>query len=128
MDFWANFWNTIWWFLWAFAFIAYLYVLFAVITDLFRDHRLNGWLKAVWILFLVFVPFLTVLIYLIARGNSMAERSTREARDFQKSTDTYIRSVAGSSPSEEISKAKALLDQGAISASEFEALKSRALG
>jgi hypothetical protein len=127
MDFWDNFWTTIWWFFWAFAFVAYLYALFIVIADLFRDRQLNGWWKAVWIVFLVFMPFLTVLVYLIARGAGMAERSYKEARAVQESTDAYIRTVAGSSPSEEISKAKVLLDQGAISAGEFEAIKSKAL-
>ena len=60
--------TSIWWFLWAFIFITYLFALFAVIGDLFRDHKLNGWAKAVWIIALIFVPFLTLLIYLVARG------------------------------------------------------------
>ena len=75
-----QFWNFIWLFFWSFAFIAYLFALFAVISDIFRDHELSGWLKAVWIIFLVFVPFLTVLVYLIARGRSMAERQARSAQ------------------------------------------------
>jgi hypothetical protein len=75
--FWGSFWDIIWWFLWIFFFMAYLFALFAVIGDLFRDHTLNGWGKAVWIIFLIFVPFLTLLVYLIARGNSMAQRSRR---------------------------------------------------
>ena len=74
-----QFWSVIWLFFWGFAFVAYLFALFAVITDIFRDHELSGWLKAVWIIFLVFVPFLTVLVYLIARGRSMAERQAKSA-------------------------------------------------
>ena len=69
-----NFWSIVGLFFWSFVFIAYLFVLFAIIGDLFRDHQLNGWLKALWIIFLVFVPFLTALVYLIARGNHMAAR------------------------------------------------------
>src|SRR6478752_10066947 len=99
-----QFWNVIWLFFWGFAFVSYLFALFAVISDIFRDRDLNGWLKAVWILFLVFVPFLTVLVYLIARGRSMAERQARSAQQAQAATTEYIRSVAKSSPSQEIAK------------------------
>ncbi|HWL77105.1 SHOCT domain-containing protein [Microbacterium sp.] len=127
MDFWSNFWSLIWWFLWAFVFIAYLMALFAIIGDLFRDHKLNGWWKAVWIIFLVFVPFLTALVYLIARGQGMAERSQKEAQAAQAAADSYIKQVAGSSPAEEIAKAKSLLDAGTITQEEYEHLKARAL-
>ena len=95
MTFWENFWDMIWWFLWAFVFIAYLFALFAIIGDLFRDHKLSGWWKAVWIIFLIFVPFLTALVYLIARGNGMAERSQKEAKQYQAATDAYIRQTVG---------------------------------
>ncbi|SFR66402.1 Short C-terminal domain-containing protein [Agromyces sp. CF514] len=128
MDFWSNFWDIIWWFLWIFVFVAYLMILFSIIGDLFRDQKLNGWWKAIWIIFLIFVPFLTALIYLIARGQGMAERSQKEARQVQAATDDYIRQTAGSSsPSDEIAKAKGLLDSGAISAEEFAHLKAQAL-
>jgi hypothetical protein len=129
MNFWASFWDLIWWFLWAFAFIAYLMALFAIVGDLFRDHKMNGWAKALWILFLVFVPFLTALVYLIARGSGMAERSQKEARQYQAATEEYIRQAAGTSasPSDEIAKAKSLLDAGTISQGEYDLLKSRAL-
>ena len=129
MTFWNNFWDLIWWFLWAFVFIAYLFALFAIIGDLFRDHKLNGWWKAVWIIFLIFVPFLTALVYLIARGNGMAERSQKEAKQYQAATDAYIRQTAGgaSSPSDEITKAKALLDAGTITQAEYDQLKAKAL-
>lgn len=127
MDFWNNVWNIIWFFFWTFAFVAYLFALFTVIADLFRDRALSGWWKAVWVLFLIFVPFLTVLIYLIARGKGMAERSVKEARQAQVATDQYIRSVAQSSPTDEIAKAKALFDAGTIDEAEYAALKQRAL-
>jgi len=127
--FWGSFWDIIWWFLWIFFFMAYLFALFAVIGDLFRDHKLNGWWKAVWIIFLIFVPFLTLLVYLIARGNGMAKRSAKEATELQSAQDAYIKSVAGSaaSPAEEIAKAKGLLDAGTITQAEYDALKAKAL-
>ena len=127
MDFWNNVWNIIWFFFWTFAFVAYLFALFTVIADLFRDRHLSGWWKAVWVLFLIFVPFLTVLIYLIARGKGMAERSQREMRQQQVATDQYIRSVAQTSPTDEIAKAKSLFDAGTINETEYNALKQRAL-
>jgi hypothetical protein len=128
VDFWNNFWSFVWIFFWSFAFIAYLFALFAIIGDLFRDHQLNGWLKAVWILFLIFVPFLTALVYLIARGDGMAKRSVKQASEAQAATEAYIRQTAGaSSPSDEIAKAKALLDAGTITPQEYEAIKAKAL-
>ena len=129
MNFWNSFGDVIWWFLWAFVFIAYLMALFAIIGDLFRDHTLNGWWKAVWVIFLIFVPFLTALVYLIARGRGMAERSQKEAKQYQAATDAYIRQTvsSGVSPSDEIAKAKALLDAGTISQAEYDQLKAKAL-
>jgi hypothetical protein len=125
--FWGSFWDLIWWFLWIFVFVAYLFALFAIIGDLFRDHKLNGWWKALWIIFLIFVPFLTALVYLIARGRGMAERGQKEVQQVQKAQDDYIKSVAGTSPSEEIAKAKALLDAGTITPAEYESIKAKAL-
>lgn len=122
-----QFWSVIWLFFWGFAFVAYLFALFAVISDIFRDHELSGWLKAVWIIFLVFVPFLTVLVYLIARGRSMAERQAKSAEQAQAATNEYIRSVAAASPTQEIAKAKELLDAGTLTQSEFDAVKAKAL-
>ena len=127
MDFWENFWSIIWWFVWVFAFTTYLIAVFMIIGDIFRDNSLNGWLKAVWLIFLIFVPFLTALIYLIARGRAMTERSAERARLNQEYTESYIRNVASSSPSEEISKAKALLDSGTITESDYAKIKTRVL-
>lgn len=124
---WSNVWDFVWVFFWAFAFIAYLFALFSVIGDLFRDRKLNGWWKAVWIVFLIFLPFLTVLIYLIARGRGMAERQQRDATQAKQAADEYIRTVAGHSPADEIAKAKALLEAGSISQAEYEQLKAHAL-
>lgn len=120
-------WDIFWWFFCAYAFFAYLFALFSVIGDLFRDDRLSGWWKAIWILLLAFLPILTVLAYMVARGGGMAERSRERSRIRQESADAYIRRVATASPSEEISKAKALMDSGSITADEFEKIKSRIL-
>jgi Short C-terminal domain/Phospholipase_D-nuclease N-terminal len=129
MGFWGNFWDVIWFVFWIFAFTAYLMVLFSIIGDLFRDHKLNGWFKAIWILFLVFVPWITALVYLIARGRGMAERRAADYTQAKSDTDAYIRSVstAGSTPSDQIAKAKGLLDSGAITQAEFDTLKAHAL-
>jgi hypothetical protein len=130
MNFLSTFWDFLWSMFWIFAFVAYLFAIFAIIGDLFRDHKLNGWWKALWIVFLIFVPFLTALVYLIARGKGMGERSAAAATQAQQATDAYIRQAAGTSasPADEIHKAKALLDAGAITQAEFDALKAKALG
>lgn len=128
MTFWESFWALSLWFLWAFVFIAYLMVLFNIILDIFRDPKLNGWMKALWVVFLVFLPFLTALIYLIARGGGMAERGAREVSHERQAAEDYIRRVAGQSPSDEIEKASRLLSAGTITAEEFERIKARALG
>ncbi len=88
-------WGWIAWFFWVFVFFAYLMVLFSILSDLFRDHKLNGWLKAVWIIFLIFVPFLTALVYLIARGNGMTKRGMAQAAEMRKAQDEYIRTDRG---------------------------------
>jgi hypothetical protein len=127
LSFWDNFWDVIGWFFWIFVFTAYLMALFGIITDLFRDRQLNGWAKAVWIVFLVFAPFLTAVVYLVARGRGMAERTAQHAQASRSAAEDYIRTVAASSPSDEIAKAKALLDDGSITEGEYTHLKERAL-
>lgn len=128
MGFWGNIWNVVWTFFWIFAFISYLFALFAVIADLFRDRQLNVWWKALWIICLVFIPFLTVLVYLIARGRGMAERNQSETAHAQTAANDYIRSVASSpSAADEIAKAKGLLDAGTITQDEYSTLKTKAL-
>ncbi|WP_194409884.1 SHOCT domain-containing protein [Microbacterium cremeum] len=124
-----GFWDFLLWIFWVFVFVAYLMVVFSIIADIFRDHELNGWLKAIWILFLIFVPFLTALIYLIARGSGMQKRSLAQAQAIQSAQAEYIRQTAGSAPSaaDDIAKAKSLLDAGTITQAEFDALKAKAL-
>ncbi|AZC13981.1 SHOCT domain-containing protein [Microbacterium sp. ABRD28] len=119
--------DLIWLMLWAFYLVAYLYVVIVIITDLFRDHQLNGWFKALWIIALVFVPLLTALVYIIARGRGMAERAQAASPRAVAENDDY-RPAPSASPADDIAKAKQLLDSGVITAGEFEALKSKALG
>lgn len=122
-----SFWEVFWLIVSAFVFVAYLMVLFNVVVDLFRDTELSGWWKAVWVAFLLFVPALTALVYLIARGNGMAQRSELAVRRAKADTDAYIRAVATTSPADQIATAKGLLDSGTITQAEFDALKARAL-
>jgi hypothetical protein len=123
-----SFWDFFWFIISFFLLMAYLMVLFQIITDLFRDKDTNGWVKAVWIFFLIFLPILTSLVYLIARGRQMTERNISAVRSAQQDQEAYIRSVSASaSPADQIAQAKGLLDSGAISAGEFEQLKAKAL-
>ncbi|WP_345801052.1 SHOCT domain-containing protein [Microbacterium sp. AZCO] len=128
----GSFWSVVLWFFWIFAFVAYLFVLITIFSDLFRDHKLSGWWKAVWVIFLIFLPFLTALIYLIARGAGMQERALAEAKKQQEATAAYIQSVAatsggGASAADEIAKAADLLKAGTITQAEYDQLKARAL-
>ena len=124
-----SFWDVIWFIIVSFAFIAYLMVMFNILTDLFRDHSVSGGMKAVWIICLVFLPFLTAVVYLIARGPGMAQRQGEAVAHLRSAQDAYIRDVAGqASPADQIAQAKALLDAGTITQQEFDALKAKALG
>ena len=123
----TNFWDILYLIASSFFFIAYLIVLFHVIMDLFRDRELAGGYKALWLIGLVFVPFLTALGYILVRGKGMAERQGAALERAKSDTDAYIRQVAGKSPAGQIADAKALLDAGTISQGEFDKLKEKAL-
>ena len=122
-----NFWDFAWLLIWSFVFVMYLMVLFQIIGDLFRDPEVGGFAKAVWIIGLIVLPLVVALIYLIARGRGMAERQSGAVRQARAETDQYIKSVAATSPADQITSAKTLLDAGAISQTEFEQLKAKAL-
>jgi hypothetical protein len=123
-----SFWDIVWFIFISFAFMAYLMVMFSIITDLFRDPDASGFVKAVWIVALIFVPFLTALVYLIARGKSMGERQRRSVADMQSRQDAYIREVAAqASPADQIGQAKAMADAGTITPAEYDRLKEKAL-
>ncbi len=124
-----SFGDFFWLLLWAFVFGCYLVVLFQVLVDLFRDQDLSGWWKAVWVIFLIIVPFLSVLIYVIARGRGMAERHL-VAQGRGREPETYVPPPIMSMskpPADQIASAQTLLDQGAITQAEFDQLKQKAL-
>ncbi len=127
MDFWESFWLMIRWIFWSFVFIAYLMILFHIIVDIVRDTTMRGLVKAVWFLFLLFFPFITAFVYLIARGDGMSKRSAEAARQSKQASEDYVRSLAGTSSVAEIEKAAALRDSGVISEEEFAQLKAKAL-
>jgi ABC-type multidrug transport system fused ATPase/permease subunit len=120
------FWSVLWFF---FLFI-WIMILFHILSDLFRDHSVSGVEKTLWVLFLVFLPFLAVFIYLIVRGMGMGERAAARQQQAQQEFEGYVRNVATTAeatPTEQIARAKELLDTGAIDQSEFDRLKAKAL-
>ena len=110
-----------------FIFVIWIWILFTIITDLFRDHELSGWWKAVWIVFLVFVPFLAALVYLIARGNGMRDRTIKAQAEAKRNFDEYVQAQAGSSPADELHKLNELREKGVLSEAEFEGAKAKLL-
>ena len=125
----TDFGEVLLWSFWFFIWIAAFTVWFRCIFDMFGDHTLSGWGKAGWAILLIFVPWLGALIYLIARGRSMTERQMTAMAQRQAAQEQYIQQVAGTStgPADQIASAKTLLDSGAISATEFDTLKAKAL-
>ncbi len=111
-----------------FFFVIWIWILIVILSDLFRDHELSGWWKAVWVLFLVFIPFLTALIYLIARGSGMRDRTIKAQADAKKEFDSYVRQTAGASTADELSKLADLKNAGTITEEEFQAQKAKLLG
>jgi hypothetical protein len=121
--------DLLWTFVIFFALMIFFWLVITVFADLFRRHDLSGWAKTGWIVFVLLLPLIGSLTYLITQGRSMAERNQRQLSDAQRRTDAYIRSVAAPDAArvDEIARGKELLDQGAISQEEFEQLKRRVL-
>lgn len=111
-----------------FLLVAWFWILIAILSDLFSDHTMSGWGKAGWVVLLLVLPFLGAFIYLIARGGTMHERALQREAAAKRQFDAYIRQTAAASPAEELAKLTELRDRGAISETEFEQLKQRALG
>jgi Phospholipase_D-nuclease N-terminal/Short C-terminal domain len=109
-----------------FAWVIWIWIAITVLVDVFRRHDISGWGKAGWTVFIIVLPFLGVLIYLIAQHEGMRERSTKQAQAQQQAFDQYVREAAGGSAAE-IAKAKELLDAGTITQAEFDAIKAKAL-
>ena len=111
-----------------FIFVVWIWILFTIITDLFRDHEMSGWAKGLWILFLVFIPYLTGLVYLIARGSGMRDRAIKAQTDAKAHFDEYVREQAHASPADELHKLNDLREKGALSQEEFDQAKAKLLG
>ena len=121
--------NIFWTILIFFAWVAWIWIAITVLIDLFRRRDLSGWAKALWVVFVIVLPFLGVLAYLLIYHDGMAERSTKEVATSQAQFDDYVRRTAGSGgPASEIEKAKQLLDSGAITQAEYDVIKAHALG
>ena len=123
----SNFWDIVWLMISTFFFIAYLMIMFQIVVDLFRDSQMGGGTKVLWIIGLIFLPILTAIIYIIARGQGMAARQQASLQRARSEAEAYVREVAGKSPASQIAEAKALLDAGTINQGEFERLKAKAL-
>ena len=116
-------WSMIIFFFW----VIWIWIVITVLIDIFRRHDIGGWAKAAWVIFVVILPWLGVLIYLIAEHDGMRERSVKQAQSQQQAFDDYVRETAGGGATADIAKAKELLDSGAITQAEFDALKAKAL-
>jgi hypothetical protein len=118
--------NVLWTMIIFFAWIIYIWVAITVLIDVFRRHDIGGWSKAFWVVFVIVLPFLGILVYLISNHDGMRDRSVKEVKAQQEAFDQYVRDAAGGSAGE-IAKAKELLDAGTISQAEFDAIKQKAL-
>jgi hypothetical protein len=110
-----------------FFFVIWIWILITILTDLFRDHETSGWAKAAWVLFLVFIPFLTALIYLIARGSGMRDRTIKAQAEAKQHFDSYVREQAHTTPADELHKLNELKEKGALSSEEFDKAKAKLL-
>jgi general stress protein CsbA len=121
--------DVLWTMIIFFAWVAWIWMLIVIFTDVFRRRDIGGWAKAAWIVFMIVLPFIGVLAYLIAEHDGMAQRQAEAQQQVQQQTDEYIRGVAGSDggAADQIAKGKELLDSGAITQAEFDSLKARAL-
>jgi hypothetical protein len=120
--------DVLWTLLIFFLWVMWFWLLIIIIGDVFRRRDIGGGKKTIWLIFILFVPFIGVLAYVLANSDGMAERNLERARKDQAQFDTYVRETAGSGgAAAEIDKAKGLLDSGAISQAEFDAIKAKAL-
>jgi hypothetical protein len=118
--------DVLWTMIIFFCWVIWIWIVITVFIDVFRRDDIGGWHKAAWVVFVIILPFLGVLVYLIAQHDGMRERSAKQAQAQQQAFDQYVRDTAGGSAGE-IAKAKELLDSGAITQEEFDKLKAKAL-
>ena len=119
--------DVMWTMLVFFVWILWFWLLFTVFADVFRRHDISGWVKTLWVIFVIILPFLGVFIYLIVESKGMAQRNIDRANEAKTQFDSYVRQTAGGGSATEISKAKELLDSGAITQTEFDSIKAKAL-
>src|ERR1700753_3116886 len=110
-----------------FLFVIWIWILWTILTDLFRNHDMSGWMKALWIVLLIFIPYITALVYLIIYGNDMRERTLRAQAEAKHAADDYIRSAAHVSPADELHKLHELVEKGALTDDEFARAKEKLL-
>ncbi|HXF30847.1 MAG TPA: SHOCT domain-containing protein [Solirubrobacterales bacterium] len=110
-----------------FLFVVWVWILFTIISDIFRNHEMSGWLKGVWIILLIFIPWLTALIYLIVYGSDMRERQLRAQAEAKHAADDYIRAAAHTSPADELHKLHELVEKGALTDAEYDKAKAKLL-
>jgi divalent metal cation (Fe/Co/Zn/Cd) transporter len=110
-----------------FLFVVYIWILWTILTDLFRNHEMSGWLKAAWIVLLVFIPYLTALVYLIVYGSDMRERQLRAQAEAKHEAEQYIRAAAHVSPADELHKLHDLVEKGALTQEEYDRAKQKLL-
>lgn len=110
-----------------FLFVVWIWILFTIITDLFRNHEMSGWLKAAWLVVLVFIPYLAALVYLIVYGSDMRERQLRAQAEAKHEADHYIRAAAHTSPADELHKLHELVEKGALTEAEYDRAKQKLL-
>ncbi len=110
-----------------FLFVVYIWILWTILADIFRNHEMPGWLKAAWILLLIFIPYLTALVYLIVYGSDMRERALRAQAEARHEADQYIRAAAHVSPADELHKLHDLVEKGALTQDEYDRAKQKLL-
>jgi Short C-terminal domain/Phospholipase_D-nuclease N-terminal len=110
-----------------FLFVVWVWILFTIITDLFRNHDMSGWLKGVWVILLIFIPYITALVYLIIYGSDMRERQLRAQAEAKHQADDYIRAAANPTPADELHKLHELVEKGALTDAEYDKAKKKLL-
>ena len=120
--------SLLWTMLEFFLFVIWIWILIAIFNDIFRSHDMSGWVKALWVIFVIVLPFLGILIYLIARGGKMQEHAVQDAGQQKQAFDSHVREVAGASVADDLAKLAELKDKGVLTDAEFQTQKAKLLG
>lgn len=110
-----------------FLFVVWIWILFTIITDIFRDHDMSGWAKALWIVLLIFIPYIVALVYLVINGSDMRERQLHAQAEAKHQADDYIRTAAHATPADELHKVHELVEKGALTEAEYDRAKEKLL-